>query len=125
VHHPRRTRTTGTDSGAALLPLLGTVLAVAGFVLLAVEVIRTLTGGVLGTIGLVLLWVGVGAIAVGLLLLVLAVAGSDEPRPATRPAAGAAEPAAPVPPPAPAVPAPATEAPPAVPEDAAEESGHA
>lgn len=74
MHRHRRTQ---PDDGVALLPTLGTVLAAAGFVLLAVQVIRTLTGGVLGTIGLVLLWVGVGALAVGLLLLVLVVAGFD------------------------------------------------
>ena len=63
-------------SRAPLAPI-GGVVALAGFALLAVEVIRTLTGGVLGTIATVLLWVGVGLLAVGLLLLVLSLAGGD------------------------------------------------
>ena len=65
-----------TPSRAPLAPI-GGVVALGGFALLAVEVIRTLTGGVLGTIATVLLWVGVGLLAVGLLLLVLSLAGGD------------------------------------------------
>ena len=68
-------------SRAQLAPI-GGVVAIGGFALLAVEVIRTLTGGVLGTIATVLLWVGVGLLAVGLLLLVLSLAG-DDAEPAT------------------------------------------
>ena len=63
-------------SRAPLAPI-GGVVAIGGFALLAVEVIRALTGGVLGTIATVLLWVGVGLLAVGLLLLVLSLAGGD------------------------------------------------
>jgi hypothetical protein len=64
-------------NGAPLAPI-GGVVAIGGFALLAVEVIRALTGSVLGTIATVLLWVGVGVLAVGLLLLVLSLAGGDD-----------------------------------------------
>ena len=63
--------------GTAPLAAIGVVLAVAGFALLVFEVVRTLTGSILGTIGTVLLWVGVGALAVGLLLLVLSLVVDD------------------------------------------------
>ena len=66
-----------STSRAPLAPI-GGVVALGGFALLAVEVIRTLTGGVLGTIATVLLWVGVGLLAVGLLLLVLSLVGGDD-----------------------------------------------
>lgn len=73
----RRAHNLGSE-GSAPLASVGVVLAIAGFALLAVEVIRTLTGGVLGTFGTVLLWVGVGVLAVGLLLLVLSLTTGDE-----------------------------------------------
>ena len=73
----RPARNRGSE-GSAPLASIGVVLAIAGFALLAVEVIRTLTGGVLGTFGTVLLWVGVGVLAVGLLLLVLSLASGDD-----------------------------------------------
>lgn len=92
-----RLRRTQPDAGLAVLPLLGAVLAAAGFVLLAVQVLRTLTGGVLGTIGLALMWVGVGALTAGLVLLVLVVAGVDGGDDARAASAepGAGEPAVP------------------------------
>jgi hypothetical protein len=70
----------GDASTNGWLPLasVGGVVAVAGFALLAIEAIRTLTGGVLGSLGTILLWVGVGVLAVGLLLLVMSLAGGDE-----------------------------------------------
>jgi hypothetical protein len=85
-------------SRASLAPI-GGVVALAGFALLAVEVIRTLTGGVLGTIATVLLWVGVGLLAVGLLLLVLSLAGGDDDMPAwgAQPLTDASAAAAPAP----------------------------
>ena len=58
---------------ARLLPAAGFVLAVIGLALLVFEVVRALNGSALGTIGAVLLWVGVGFIAVAILLLAYAV----------------------------------------------------
>jgi hypothetical protein len=70
-----------SSKGRVPLASIGGVVALGGFALVAVEVIRTLTGGVLGTIGTTLLWVGVGVLAVGLLLLVLSLAGGDDETP--------------------------------------------
>ena len=76
---------------ARLLPVAGFVLAFAGLVLLVIEVVRTLNGSALGTLGAVLLWVGVGfiAVAIGLLtytLLALAPTDVGEPNEPTEPA---------------------------------------
>jgi len=114
---------------SAALPIAGSVLAVVGLVLLAVQVIRTLNDAVLGTVGTVLMWSGVGLLGIGLLLLVLAV--SSEPldgvtasgAAAPSAAEGGAEPARPVAAAAPAddwdvvpdEPTPAPAAPPAAP----------
>ena len=57
----------------------GGLLALVGLVLLAVEVARTLASNPLGTVGTVLLWLGVGLLAVGGVLLTLAVADDVEP----------------------------------------------
>ena len=76
-------RRDANSAGSAPIASIGVVLAIAGFALLAVEVIRTLTGGVLGTTGTILLWVGVGVLAVGLILLVLSLAGGDDESTAT------------------------------------------
>lgn len=57
---------------------IGGVVAIGGFALLVVEVIRTLTGGVLGTIGTILLWVGLGVLVAGLLLLVLSLVSDED-----------------------------------------------
>lgn len=59
--------------------LLGVLFTVAGFIMFVLEVVRSLTGSVLGGVGEILLWTGLGLLAVGLILLVvsLAVAGSS------------------------------------------------
>jgi hypothetical protein len=57
---------------ARLLPGAGFLFALAGLVLLVLAVVRTLRGTALGTVGAVLLWVGVGLIAVSIVLLTLA-----------------------------------------------------
>jgi hypothetical protein len=64
-------------------PLLtaGALVALAGLVLLVVETSRTLGGTTLGGAGPVLLWVGVGLVALGGLALLLAVV-SDSRQPA-------------------------------------------
>ena len=64
-----------------LLPIGGAV-ALVGLVLLVVETARALSGNSLATIETVLLWVGVGLLAVGGALLVLSVARSDGGQPA-------------------------------------------
>ncbi|HET6815856.1 MAG TPA: hypothetical protein VFH66_01325 [Mycobacteriales bacterium] len=56
---------------ARLLPVAAYVLAFVGLVLLVLEVVRTLNGSALGTLGAVLLWVGVGFIVVAIVLLAL------------------------------------------------------
>jgi len=90
-----QTQSDAPSTSRAPLAPIGGVVAVGGFALLAVEVIRTLTGGVLGTIATVLLWVGVGLLAVGLLLLVLSLSGGDdtpaEPAPAPAPVTPSAD----------------------------------
>ena len=53
------------------LPLTAFVLAVVGLVLLVVEVVRTLNGSALGTLGTVVLWAGVGLIIVAIVLLTM------------------------------------------------------
>lgn len=77
---------------ARLLPVAGFVLAFLGLVLLVIEVVRTLNGSALGTLGAVLLWVGVGfiAVAIGLLTYTLLALAPTEPAEPTEPA-GAAE----------------------------------
>ena len=68
---------------ARLLPGAGFVLAVIGLALLVLEVVRALNGSALGTLGGVLLWVGVGFIAVAILLLAYSVmAPADDLAPA-------------------------------------------
>ena len=64
---------------ARLLPGAGFVLALVGLVLLVLAVVRTLRGTALGTLGAVLLWVGVGLIGVAIVLLTLTslVAGDE------------------------------------------------
>lgn len=51
----------------------GAAIALAGVVLVVVQTARALSGNTLGTIATVLLWVGVGLVAVGALLLTLSV----------------------------------------------------
>jgi hypothetical protein len=99
---------------SAALPVAGTVLATVGLACLAYEVARTLDGGVLGTFGTVLLWLGVGLLAVGLLLLVLSVVAESADGELDTSATGAAwaEPAHPVTPPAPSGATPVAVAPP-------------
>ena len=60
------------NRSARLLPGAGFILALVGLVLLVLAVVRTLNGTALGTIGGVLLWVGVGLIAVAIALLTFA-----------------------------------------------------
>jgi hypothetical protein len=54
-------------------PIAGLVLAVVGLALLVVQVVRTLNGSALGTLGIVLLWVGVGLIAAAIALLTMSL----------------------------------------------------
>jgi len=54
-------------------PIAGLVLAVVGLALLVVQVVRTINGSALGTLGIVLLWVGVGLIAVAIVLLTMSL----------------------------------------------------
>ena len=65
------------------LPIVGFVLAVAGLVLLVLQIVRTINGSALGTIGVVLLWTGVGLTVVAVVLLTLSLlpasAGGGEP----------------------------------------------
>jgi hypothetical protein len=56
---------------AALTPI-GSVVAIAGLVLLVLEAARALNGNPLGTLGTVLLWLGLGLLAVGSTTLVVA-----------------------------------------------------
>ena len=51
----------------------GAASGLVGLVLLVLECTRALTGNVLGTLAAVLLWVGVGLIVLGAVLLLLAV----------------------------------------------------
>jgi drug/metabolite transporter (DMT)-like permease len=51
----------------------GAALALVGVVLLVVETARALAGNALGSLATDLLWVGVGLVAVGAVLLVLSV----------------------------------------------------
>lgn len=44
-----------------------------GLALLVVQVVRTINGSALGTIGAVLLWVGVGLLAVAIVLLTMSL----------------------------------------------------
>jgi hypothetical protein len=76
------------------LSAAGGLLALVGLVLLVIEVARTLASNPLGTLGTVLLWVGVGLLAAGGLLLTFAVARDVERIDPTDPA-DPAEPAAP------------------------------
>jgi hypothetical protein len=82
------------------LPTAGISLAAVGLILLTVEVVRVVTGSTLGTLGAVLLWVGVGFVAIGMLLIawtLLGLPSTDAPRyagpPATTAPADDAEPA--------------------------------
>ena len=61
----------------------GAATGLVGLVLLVLESTRALTGNVLGSVGEALLWVGVGLVVVGGVLLLLAVVrGSDSRQPA-------------------------------------------
>ena len=73
---------------ARLLPVAGFVLAFVGLVLLVLEVVRTLNGSALGTLGAILLWVGVGfiVVAVGLLAFTLLSATAMAETTAAQPA---------------------------------------
>jgi hypothetical protein len=68
-----------------LLPVGGVLAAAIGLVLLVLEVARTVSGTPLGTLGTILLWVGVGLIAVGMLLLALVLSRALEPGEPTPP----------------------------------------
>ena len=62
---------------------VGAAAGLVGLVLVVLETTRTLTGNTLGTVGEVLLWVGVGLVVVGGLLLLLSVLrASDGGQPA-------------------------------------------
>lgn len=79
---------------ARLLPGAGFLLALVGLVLLLLAVVRTLQGDALGTIGGVLLWVGVGLIAVAIVLLTMAsLLAADEPAADQPASAGGGQPA--------------------------------
>jgi hypothetical protein len=62
---------------------LGAILGVAGLALLAVQAIRVIAfGNVLGTIGGVLLWVGLGGMVLGALVTLVSVwrpSAADQP----------------------------------------------
>ena len=61
----------------------GTGLGVAGLALLVFEVVRVLTDETLGSVGSILLWVGLGLLVVGaVLLLVAAIKAMSDPAPA-------------------------------------------
>jgi hypothetical protein len=51
------------------LPVVGYLFALAGLALLVIEAARTINGSALGSLGVVLLWVGVGLIGVAIALL--------------------------------------------------------
>jgi hypothetical protein len=74
-------------SASVLFPA-GAVTGLVGLVLLVLESTRALTGNVLGSAGVTLLWIGAGLIVLGALLLLLAVVraadlvGSDRGQPA-------------------------------------------
>ena len=55
------------------MPIAGFALAVVGLALLVVQVVRTINGSALGTIGAVLLWAGVGLLAVAIVLLTMSL----------------------------------------------------
>ena len=55
----------------------GGALAFVGLVALVVVTTLALSGHVLGLLAMVVLWAGVGLVAIGGLLLVLSVSGSD------------------------------------------------
>jgi hypothetical protein len=58
---------------ARLLTPAGLVLGGVGLVLLVVQVVRTLGDATLGTVGTVLLWLGFGLLAAGVVVLFLAM----------------------------------------------------
>jgi hypothetical protein len=62
--------------------LAGAVVGLAGVVLLVLETARALSGNSLGTISMVLLWVGVGLLVAGGALLLAAVLRLDGGQPA-------------------------------------------
>jgi protein-S-isoprenylcysteine O-methyltransferase Ste14 len=59
-------------TGSRLFPI-GAAAGLIGLVLVVLETTRTLTDNTLGTLGEVLLWVGVGLVFVGGLLLLTAI----------------------------------------------------
>ena len=66
---------------SASLPV-GAALAFVGLVALVVVTTLALTDHVLGLLAMVVLWAGVGLVAIGGMLLVLAVSGLDRGQPA-------------------------------------------
>jgi hypothetical protein len=80
-----------------LLPLAGFVLALVGLALLVLQVVRTINGSALGTLGVVLLWVGVGLLAVAIILLTVSLLApvGDSAADSAGDAAAEAEPAKP------------------------------
>jgi hypothetical protein len=75
------------------LTAVGSALAGVGFVLLVLEVARTLNGQALGGLGSSLLWVGFGLLSVGLIVLVVSLLPETAPgpQPAAAPATAPTE----------------------------------
>jgi hypothetical protein len=65
--------------GSRLFPI-GAAAGLIGLVLVVLETTRTLTDNTLGTLGAVLLWVGVGLVIVGGLLLLASIARAPAAR---------------------------------------------
>jgi hypothetical protein len=65
--------------GSRLFPI-GAAAGLIGLVLVVLETTRTLTDNTLGTLGAVLLWVGVGLVIVGGLLLLASIARAPADR---------------------------------------------
>lgn len=67
---------------------LGTVVVAVGLVLMVVEAVLVFTGGTLGLLGTVILWVGFGLIALGALVLLASLFGSPDDSPDGEAASG-------------------------------------
>jgi hypothetical protein len=60
-----------------VLPITAFVLAVVGLALLVIEVVRVVGGSALGTVGEVLLWVGVAFVVVAVALMTTMLLGAQ------------------------------------------------
>ena len=73
------------------LPIAGFVLALVGLALLVVQVVRAINGSALGTLGVILLWVGVGLLAVAVALLTTSLLSTSDETADDKPARRAAD----------------------------------